>query len=81
MTETKKTPSKMVTVKIVSSSGHDEFVGDAAAALEKIQEETAKNAKWVYIDGGQFNPDNLTIDQLLNAEDITLTNALAGGIR
>ena len=80
MTETKKTPQKLVHVKIVSSSGHDEFVGDASAALAKIQEETAKNAKWVYIDGGQFNPDNLTVDQLLNAEDITLTNALAGGL-
>lgn len=80
MTETNETPKRMVTVKIVSSSGHDEFVGDAAAALEKIQEETAKNAKWVYIDGGQFNPENLTVTQLLEAEDITLTNALAGGV-
>jgi hypothetical protein len=80
MNETNKTPNAMVTVKIISSSGHDEFVGDAVSALAKIQEETAKNAKWVYIDGGQFNPENLTVDQLLNAEDITLTNALAGGV-
>ncbi len=80
MTETNKTPKRMVTVKIVSSSGHDEFIGDATAALARIKEETEKNAKWVYIDGGQFNPDNLTVEQLLNAEDVTLTNALAGGL-
>lgn len=68
-----------VTVKIVSSRGHDEFEDSPAAALARVQDETTTHGKWAYLDGRQVNPVVLTIDDILAADDITLTNALVGG--
>ena len=68
-----------VTIKIVSSRGHDEFEDYPRAALERIQDQCNNHSKWCYIDGIQTNPSLLTVDSLIGAADITLTNALVGG--
>jgi|APSaa5957512493_1039668.scaffolds.fasta_scaffold217857_2 hypothetical protein len=68
-----------VTVKIVSSMGHDEWTEAPNSALGRIQDQCDNHSKWAYLDGMQVNPGGLTVDDLLNAEDITLTNALVGG--
>jgi len=68
-----------VTVKVVSSRGHDEWTEAPFTALNRIQDECANQGKWAYLDGSQINPGSLTIDDLLDADDVTLTNALVGG--
>ena len=68
-----------VTVKIVSPRGHDEQVVTANVALDVIKEQCADHGKWVYVDGQHRDPNALTIDMLVHAEDITLTNGLRGG--
>lgn len=68
-----------IKVKIVSSRGHDEWTEAPFAALRRIQDECTNQSKWAYLDGSQINPKNLTIDDLLEADDVTLTNALVGG--
>lgn len=70
---------RQVHVNIISSAGHTEYTGTAPNALNEIRGYVKEGNKWVYIDGNYTNPDTLTEDDLLNAEDITLTNALAGG--
>lgn len=70
----------LVTLKIVSTKGHDKKECSATDAIDVIKEQCAKHSKWVYVDGQHKNPDDLTIDQLVLADDITLTNALVGGI-
>ena len=70
---------KKVTVRIVSSRGHDEYVDIPELALAKIMDETKNGKKWLYIDGVQENPDSLTIEKLVTSEYVILTNALIGG--
>ena len=68
-----------VLIKVVSSRGHDEFEDYPNAALERVLDQCRNHSKWCYIDGIQTNPNSLTVDMLINAADITLTNALVGG--
>jgi len=68
-----------VHIKVVSTRGHDEFEDLPQMALERIMDLCNNHSKWCYIDGIQTNPNNLTVDALLGAADITLTNALVGG--
>ncbi|MBC8410404.1 MAG: hypothetical protein H8E12_17030 [Rhodobacteraceae bacterium] len=75
----KKEMETTVTVKIVSSSGHDEYEDTAVMALDRIASECNDNGKWAYINGTQVTPGEITISDILEAEDITLTNALVGG--
>ncbi|MBT7929125.1 hypothetical protein HN682_04330 [Candidatus Peregrinibacteria bacterium] len=70
---------KEITLKIVSAEGHTEFQGTGAEALAELQEQCTNNSKWAYVDGRQVNPDTVGIEDLLNAEDITLANTLIGG--
>lgn len=77
--EFQKELERKIKVRIVSSKGHDEWEDLPEIALSKIQHEAATSKKWVYIDGVQQNPNNLTVEKLLNAEYIILTNALVGG--
>ena len=71
--------SKKVEIKVVSSKGHDEYTESPQEALRRIKDETTNNGKWAYLDGKQVNPINLNVADILEAEDITLTNALVGG--
>ena len=77
--ELNKELNSKVKVKIVSSRGHDEFEAGPAAVLDRIKEEAKDNKKWLYLDGAQANPDSVSIDDLIEASDVTLTNALVGG--
>jgi hypothetical protein len=70
---------RKVTVRVVSSRGHDEWQDVPEIALSRIQNEVANSKKWLYIDGVQQNANNLTVEKLLDAEYIILTNALVGG--
>jgi hypothetical protein len=70
---------RRVKVRVVSSKGHDEWDDIPEIALSRIQHEVETSKKWVYIDGVQQNANNLTVDKLLEAEYIILTNALVGG--
>ncbi|KKM93331.1 hypothetical protein LCGC14_1209460 [marine sediment metagenome] len=70
---------RRVKVRVVSSKGHDEWDEIPEIALSRIQHEVETSKKWVYIDGVQQNANNLTVDKLLEAEYIILTNALVGG--
>ncbi len=71
--------TKKVEIKVVSSKGHDEYTESPQEALRRIKDETTNNGKWAYLDGKQVNPINLNVADILEAEDITLTNALVGG--
>lgn len=70
---------RKVTVRVVSSRGHDEWQEVPEIALSRIQNEVTNSKKWLYIDGVQQNANNLTVEKLLDAEYIILTNALVGG--
>lgn len=70
---------RKVKVRVVSSRGHDEWEEVPEIALARIQSEVANSKKWLYIDGVQQNPNNLTVERLLAAEYVILTNALVGG--
>ncbi|MBC8436901.1 hypothetical protein H8D85_01105 [bacterium] len=68
-----------VLIKVVSSRGHDEFTETAGTAVARIQSECSNNGKWAYINGVQRNPNDINVTDILEAQDITLTNALVGG--
>lgn len=67
-----------VLIKEVSSKGHDEWDFDAREALEYIQEATG-NGKWLFLDGSFANPNEVTLDDLVESREVLLTNALIGG--
>jgi uncharacterized protein YchJ len=71
--------SKTVHVDIISSLGHTEFEGSSTAAVSEIKRYVKEDGKWLYINGSWTSPDTVTPMDLEAAEDITLTNALAGG--
>jgi hypothetical protein len=47
--------------------------------LQNIRAFVKDESKWLYIDNDFRNPETLTTRDLDQAEDIILTNALAGG--
>ena len=71
--------TSQVNLKIVSSRGHDEVTDSAVNVLDRIKSECDDNGKWAYINGTQTSPDSISLQNLLDAEDVTLTNALVGG--
>jgi MFS superfamily sulfate permease-like transporter len=79
LNEINKALHSKVNLKIVSSRGHDEITDSAANVLDRIKQECDDNGKWAYINGTQTSPESITLESLLDAEDITLTNALVGG--
>ena len=68
-----------ITVKIVSTRGHDEETMPAASALEFIQAQCRDAGKWCFLGTNHVDPNDITIDDLVHAEGITLTNMLVGG--
>ena len=71
--------TEKVTLKIVSSRGHDEVIDTAINVMERLKVECDDNGKWAYLNGQQTSVESISLDDLLAAEDITLTNALVGG--
>lgn len=74
-----KALTQTITLKIVSSRGHDEITDTAVNVMTRLQTECNDNGKWAYINGQQTSTDSISLEDLLAAEDITLTNALVGG--
>ena len=70
---------KTVEVKITSSKGHDSLTVSAADAVDTIRTQCEDKKKWLYVDGLHKNPFDLTTDDVMEADDILLTNGLAGG--
>lgn len=68
-----------VCVKIVSSRGHDELMLSPTDALTRVKGEVNDRKKWLYLDAVHKSPDSLTVDDIMEADDILLTNGLAGG--
>ena len=68
-----------VLVKIVSSRGHDELMLSANEALHRVKSEVNDRKKWLYLDAVHKSPNSLTTDDIIEADDILLTNGLAGG--
>lgn len=68
-----------VKYKVVSTRGHTDCEEDAEIALDNIRDLCENEAKWAMIDGDFVNPSDMTIDMLVDAEDITLINSLVGG--
>lgn len=71
--------NRTVKVRVISSKGHDEWEDLPEIALDRIKRETSNGKKWLYMDGKPINSETLTLNQLLDAEYIILTNALVGG--
>jgi len=65
--------------KVVSTRGHSDFEEDAEIAIDNIRDLCENEAKWAMIDGNFVNPNDMTIDMLVDAEDVTLINSLVGG--
>jgi len=68
-----------VTIKIVSTKGHDEWSGMPVAALEKIKYESETTGRWAYVDGQHKTPDTISLEDIMEAEEIMMANALVGG--
>lgn len=72
--------SKQIEIKIISNKGHESKLLGIDEAIEYLKKAYTSNGKWPYIDGVPvLNPEEFTASLLENAEDITLTNQLAGG--
>jgi len=72
--------AKKVAFKVISIEGHTDVTLDAVAAVDEIRKLCKEGAKWLYVDGAHVaNLGGLNAAMLENAEDITLTNQLAGG--
>ena len=71
---------KQINYRVVSPNGDDEYAQTHVDALTNIRALVEDEGKWLYIDNEWVtNTDSLTTRDLDNAEDIILTNALAGG--
>ena len=68
-----------VCVKIVSSRGHDEVMLSPNDALTRVKSEVNDRKKWLYLDAVHKSPESLTTEDIMEADDILLTNGLAGG--
>ncbi len=79
MIEQKKFEKKEITYRVVSPNGHDEYTLDHSTALTSIRALVKDEGKWLYIDNDYVNPETLTTRDLDQADDIILTNAVAGG--
>ncbi len=79
MIKQKQYEKKEITYRVVSPNGHDEYTLDHSAALTGIRALVKEEGKWLYIDNDYVNPETLTTRDLDQAEDIILTNAVAGG--
>jgi len=79
MENTENNEVKKVTIKIVSPRGHDVQLLEPEAALAQLKTFT-ETGKWVFKDGQLVQDVNtLTIENIVNAEAINVTNQLIGG--
>ena len=79
MISKKKFEKKEIHFRVVSPNGDDEYNLAHDTALDQIRVMVKDQGKWCYIDNDFRDPNSLTVADLDTAEDIILTNALAGG--
>ena len=71
---------KKIHVKVVSIEGHTDLDLSPVEAVSTIRSKCTDEAKWLFVDGVHIGDlSTLGIDALTNAQDITMTNQLAGG--
>jgi hypothetical protein len=68
-----------ISIKEVTSLGPIDLLLDPEEALDLIKTKTSQNAMWVYLDGNNKNPDDLTVEDLINIQGVTLTSKILGG--
>jgi len=71
--------TKKIRVKIVSERGHDTLILSPTEAFERAKTEVENKGKWCYVDGAYIPSETLSVNDLVNAEEIVLTSALEGG--
>lgn len=49
------------------------------AAVSTLQQKAHDNALWIYINGNPVNADKITLNDLLQADEIMLTSKIIGG--
>lgn len=73
--------SKQVEIKIINHKGHESKTMTIEAAIEYLKKACDSQGKWAFIDGvPALDTKTFNAAMLENAEDITLTNQLAGGV-
>ncbi|MGV8131141.1 MAG: hypothetical protein ACP5N7_03525 [Candidatus Pacearchaeota archaeon] len=72
------TDNKTVTIKTVTLTEQNDQVLSPAEALEELKRQK-KNGKWAFINGQSRDIMDLTEEDLIDAEDITLTYEINGG--
>ena len=68
-----------IKIKVVSLDGHTDLELPAMDAVREINRLVKEEGKWAFLDGIFTDPQELTAEGLTQIQDITLTNALAGG--
>jgi len=69
----------LITFNVVSVNGDDEFSLVPDAALARIRELVTKESKWAFVDGAFVDVDQISENDLIDADHIMLTNAVGGG--
>ena len=68
-----------ITAREITSMGAKEVILEPQEMLNFIKTHAAEKSLWVYINGTQINPDKITIESLMQADNITFTNQILGG--
>ncbi len=71
--------TQKITVECISSSEHTEIHFTPEEAIEFLITQYKNNYKWVFIDGEYVNPDEISLEDIIKAKDIIITNSLMGG--
>jgi hypothetical protein len=66
-------------VRIISTQGHQLLYLLICDLKEFIVNQTKKSRLWLYVDGIQINPSEVSSDIISSAKDIILTKPLVGG--
>lgn len=66
-------------VRIISTRGHQLLYLLICDLKEFIANQTKKSRLWLYVDGIQINPSEVSSDIISSAKDIILTKPLVGG--
>lgn len=74
------TEDNYVEIKIASAEkGHETVSLKPEQAVNELKQQQEED-KWVFVDGKVRNTDELTEDDVANAEDIFVTQQLKGGL-
>jgi hypothetical protein len=69
----------MIKYLIIDPTGFSYYEQPAEQALSEIKQYIKKTSGWLYINGCYTNIDDLTVDVLLSASKIAVTNIIFKG--